>query len=172
MSHDSDPWPEAFADQIIERLAELVRRDEERTQREAEFIRRHDENARVNDELKRRFDAVEKRLDDLGLLGGEIQRGTDFIQLLAQGTWGKSANGQPMPQPPRPGPNAPRPQAIDDACAIPVGEPPQEVQLPRYGMVLVPEPGSDPAQIWSHVQSLDTGGGTRGIRRPGRTRGL
>lgn len=172
MSHDSGPWPETYAETIIERLAELIRRDEERAKIAAELLRRHDENARVNAELNQRLDAVEKRFNDLELLGSEIQRGTDFIQLLAQGMFNTSADGEPMPQPPRPGPGTPRPKAIDDACAIPIGEPATEVQLPRYGMVLVPEPGSDPEQIWSHVQSLDAEGGTRGVRRPGRARGL
>lgn len=157
MSHDSDPWPEAFADQIIKRLTE-------------HFDARHDEHTRLNRELNQRLEAVEERLDELGLLGGEIQRGTDFIQELARGTWGKSTNGQPAPPPPRPEPGTPRPQAIDDACAIPAGEPAQEVRLPRYGMVLVPEPGSDPAAVWAHLQSSNTEGSAHGLRGTRRTR--
>lgn len=142
----------------------------------AAFGPRHDLIAQRLNLLEERINALEDRIEDLGHLGIEIQRGSTHTQMLAQHVWNEFLGGTSTPQPPQPPqpmPQAPRPQSIDDACAVPPGEPPVVVRLPRYGATLVPEPGADPADVWSNtIQSLNTPEGSirglRGSRRPRR----
>lgn len=129
----------------------------------ADFGPRHDRIMRRLDMFKRRIDEVEGRLE-------EIQRGATFTQMMSQETWAQTHPGVPMPQPPHPGPRAPLPKAITDACAVPPGEPARVVRLPRYGATVVPEPGSDPKVVWPNtIQSMIEGGG-HGLHSPGGTR--
>jgi hypothetical protein len=116
---------------------------------------------------------VETLLGDLGFLGVEIQRGATHTQILARETWARTHPDETPPRPPAPLPGAPRPKAIDEACAVSPGEPPRIVRLPRYGATIVPEPGSDPEKVWpDFIASINTPveGSTRGLRSSSRTR--
>jgi hypothetical protein len=153
-----DPRDAAIVDAVVERIAEI-------------FGPRHDDLMQRHDALVRRLDEVETQLVDLGRLSVEIQRGATYTQMLAQNTWAQSAQGTPTPPPPPPRPHAPRPKAIDDACAVAPGESAKVVRLPRYGVVVAPEPGADPDVVWPGVaKSLNTEGSARGLPRSRRTR--
>lgn len=125
------------------------------------------------DGLERRINTLEDQIKDLGHLGIEIQRGSTHTQVLAQHVWSEFMGGTATPAPPPPMPEAPRPKAVDEACAVPPGESPQVVRLPRYGATLVPEPGYDPAVVWpAFIESVNSpeGSSSRGIRGSRRPR--
>lgn len=104
-----------------------------------------------------RLDKIIRHLDGLEQRIIEIERGATHTQMLAQQTWAQTHPGKPIMQAPRPTPTAPRPKSIDDACAVPPGEPAEAVRLPRYGATVVPEPGSTPELVWaSFINSINT----------------
>ena len=163
-----DPRDAAIAKVVAEQVT---------AQLAAAFGPRHDLIAQRLNLLEQRIDALEDHLENLGHLGIEIQRGATHTQMLAQHLWSEFMGGTSTPQPPQPPQpmqQAPRPKAIDEACAVPPGEPPKVVRLPRYGATLIPEPGADPKTVWANeIKSLNNNpeGSTRGLRGSRRTRG-
>jgi hypothetical protein len=177
-----DPRDEAIinavreqADQTFLRIASVFGPKHDRARRDnAVLQQRVMELTDLLARLENRINAVEGQIEQLGNLGIEIQRGATHTQILARETWAQTHPDETPPRTPAPLPGAPRPKAIDEACAVSPGEPPQIVRLPRYGATIVPEPGSDPEKVWpDFIASINTpveGSGTRGLRSSSRTR--
>lgn len=104
--------------------------------------------------MEQRLSALETKLawavETLQARADDICRDTSYVRVIAAEAFAR-ANGGKRLQAPLPGRDAPRPIAIDRACAAAPAEGEQRVDLSEYGLTLYVDPGSDPAVVWDVV---------------------
>lgn len=111
--------------------------------------------ADLENSVEQRFSALETKLSDaveaLQARADDICRDTSYVRVIAAKTFAQANPGKRQHQAPLPGPDAPRPIAIDRACAVDPARGEQRVDLGEYGLTIYVTPGSDPAAVWRVV---------------------
>lgn len=105
--------------------------------------------------MEKRLSALETKLawavETLQARADDISRDTSFVRVIAGKAFAAANPGKPQPLAPLPEPNAPRPMAIDRACAVALAKGEQRVDLGEYGLTIYVAPGSDPGAVWNVV---------------------
>jgi hypothetical protein len=116
--------------------------------------------ARLVEESRARYTSLEERMTALEqsfawaveafqARADDIHRDTAYVRVIAKQTF--AAAGKQLPQAPAPSRDAPRPMAIDRACAAEPGSGEQRVDLCEYGLTIYVMPGDDPARVWDTI---------------------
>jgi len=109
----------------------------------------------LHEELARRMATVEERVDNAANVFDRwavaIRKDTGITKVLA--TTAFAELGAPASEPETPQPGDPRPPEIDHAVAVDPAKGAQRVDLPEYGAVVFPRPGTDADAAWTAASS-------------------